>query len=50
MGYHMKLLQTMGCISREKQRNYYDSSIFNITSLHLIVLKPMEQLRLLIKI
>ena len=45
----MKLSQIMGNISREKQRSCYKSSIFNTTSLHLTVLKPMEQLRLLIK-
>ena len=32
------------------QRSYYNSSTFNTTSLHLTVLKPVEQLRLLIKI
>jgi len=50
MGYHMKLSLTMGNISREKQRSYYDSLIFSTISLHLIVLRPMEQLRLQIKI
>ena len=32
------------------QRSYYNSSTFNTTSLHITVLKPVEQLRLLIKI
>ena len=50
MEYHMKLSQKMGNISREKQRRYYSSSIFNTTSLHLTILRPMEQLRLLTKI
>ena len=49
-GYHTKLSLTMGSISREKQKSYYDSSIFNTSSPHLTVLKLMEQLRLLIKI
>ena len=39
----------MGNTSKEKQRSYYDSSTFNTTSLHLTVLKTLEQLRLLIK-
>jgi len=46
----MKLSLTMGYISREKQKNYSDNSTFNTTSLHLNVLKLMEQLRLLIRI
>ena len=29
MGYHIKLSQTVGCISREKQRSYFDSLIFS---------------------
>ena len=49
MEYHMKLSQTMGNISREKQRICYDSSTFSTINLHLTVLKPMEQSRLLTK-
>ena len=46
MGYHMKLSLIMGCISREKQRSYYDSSTFSTTNPPLSVLRLMEQLRL----
>ena len=45
MEYHMKLSQTMGSISMEKQRSYYNNSIFNTTSFHLTVLRPMEHLK-----
>ena len=45
MEYHMKLSQRMGSISMEKQRSYYNNSIFNTTSLHLTVLRPMEHLK-----
>ena len=48
-GYRMKLSLTIGSISREKQKSCYDNSTFNTTSPHLIVLRLMEQLRLLIK-
>ena len=50
MRYHMKLSLTTGCISREKQRSYFDCSIFNTTNPHRTVLKLMEQLRLQTKI
>jgi len=45
-GVHMKLSLTMGYISREKQRSYYNSSTFSTTNPHHFVLKLMEQLRL----
>ena len=41
----MKLSQRMGSISMEKQRSYYNNSIFNTTSFHLTVLRPMEHLK-----
>ena len=47
---HMKLSLIMGSTLREKQRSNYDSSTFNTTSLQITVLKPMKQLRLLMKI
>ena len=42
----MKLFQTMGYISREKQRSYFDSTVFNTINPHPIVVRLMGQLRL----
>ena len=49
-GYHMKLSLTMGCISREKQRSWFDSSIFSTINPHPAIHRPMGQLKLQTKI
>ena len=39
MGHHMKSSRITGYISREKQRSYFENSIFNTTDHHPTILR-----------